>query len=199
MGIAGEFKRVKLFSGIIFKDILVCNQVKERLEDAFSQVDYESETIPFDSTVYYDDEMGTPLFRKFFSFEQLIFPQELPAKKRFTNQLEKEFSVKNKRMINIDPGYLSEANVIIATTKNYFHRVPLEDGIYAHMEYVIKKKKIVPLEWTYPDFRKKEYLHFFEYIRSLYKQKNESFLMALHDIPFLLVYSIFILIPYFYY
>ncbi|HLP60767.1 MAG TPA: DUF4416 family protein, partial [Candidatus Deferrimicrobium sp.] len=61
---------------------------------------------------------------------------------------------------------------IIATTKNHYHRVPLSKGIYAHIEYVIKKKKIIPLEWTYPDFKTPQYMDFFERLNLLFKQKD---------------------------
>ncbi|UCH96452.1 MAG: DUF4416 family protein, partial [Candidatus Aminicenantes bacterium] len=80
-----------------------------------------------------------------------------------------ETSINGNRVVNLDPGYLSEANVIIATTKNHYHRVPLSKGIYAHMEYVIKKKKLVPLEWTYPDFKSSQYMDFFEKLIHIYK------------------------------
>jgi hypothetical protein len=119
--------------------------------------------------------MGSPLLRRFISFQTLIDPQELPEIKMYTNLMENELSVSGNRTVNIDPGFLSEANIIIATTKNYFHRVPLQNGIYAHLEYVIRKKDIVPLEWTYPDFKKPEYLNFFSKLRQIYKQnlRNE--------------------------
>ena len=172
MGTCQLFKPVKLFSGIIYKDTEICERVIHRLSDSFSEIDLQSERIPFDSTCYYHREMGAPLFRKFVSFSRLISPQRLAEIKVLTNRLENEFSLDNQRSVNIDPGYLSEANVIIATTKNYYHRVPLSDGIYAHLEYVIKKKKIVPLEWTYPDFRKDAYIQFFEHLRILYRKRK---------------------------
>lgn len=170
MGIEKEFKRVKLLIGIIFKNPEKYNIVKQRLENFFSPVDLESDKIPFDSTTYYNEEMGFPLFRRFLSFKNLISPEDLPDIKIFTNNIELETANLNKRSINLDPGYLSEANVIIATTKNYYHRIPLQKGIYAHMEYVLKKNRVVPLDWTYPDFRKLEYIDFFSELKLLYKK-----------------------------
>jgi hypothetical protein len=171
VGIEKEFHRVKLFSGFIYRDKDIYQAVKAKLAGIFSPVDLESGAFDFDLTTYYHEEMGTPLFRRFVSFKALIPPEQLPDIKLSTNKIEIETAAAGKRTINLDPGYLSLANVIIATTKNYYHRVPLQKGIYAHMEYVIKGKKICPLEWTYPDFKFPGYLDFFQELRQLYKRQ----------------------------
>ena len=171
MGVEKEFHLVKLFSGFIYRDKDIYQAVKAKLAGIFSPVDLESEVFDFDFTTYYNEEMGTPLFRRFVSFKALIAPGQLPDIKLLTNQIEIETAAAGNRTLNLDPGYLSEANVIIATTKNYYHRVPLQKGIYAHMEYVIKGKKICPLAWTYPDFKSSGYLDFFQELRQLYKKQ----------------------------
>jgi hypothetical protein len=79
-----------------------------------------------------------------------------------------------KRIINLDPGYMSDANVIIATSKNHYHRVPLKRGIYAHLEYVLKNKQISFLPWTYPDFQTESYLDFFRQLFVLFKQNSRK-------------------------
>jgi hypothetical protein len=166
------FSRVKLFCGFIYGEPEIFCQAKKRVEETFSRADFDSEVIPFDSTDYYTPEMGFPLFRRFIAFSRLISPEELSEIKLTSNGIENEFTIKGKRRINIDPGYLSEANIVIATTKNHYHRIPMKNGIYANMEYVIKKKKIVPLEWTYPDFKKTAYLNFFELLRQSFRQRD---------------------------
>jgi hypothetical protein len=170
MGVEKEFKKVKLFSGVIYSSIQVYEETKKKLEGIFSTVDLEAGEFNFDFTTYYNQEMGSPLYRRFISFEKLISPEQLPEIKIDTNRIEIETSINGNRVVNLDPGYLSDANVIIATTKNYYHRVPLSKGIYAHMEYVIKKKKLVPLEWTYPDFKTPQYMDFFTRLIPIYKQ-----------------------------
>ncbi|UCH98340.1 MAG: DUF4416 family protein [Candidatus Aminicenantes bacterium] len=174
MGVEKEFSPVKLFSGFIYGDEDIYREVKKRLAGIFSPVDLESDVFNFDFTTYYNQEMGTPLFRRFVSFKEFILPEQLPDIKLLTNKIEIETACDGKRTINLDPGYLSEANVIIATTKNYYHRVPLQKGIYAHMEYVIKGKKICPLAWTYPDFKTEGYLDFFQRLRLLYKKEMKE-------------------------
>ncbi len=166
-----EFRKVKLFSGIIYRQEADFKKVTDILKSEFSLIDYESVEIPFVFTEYYNLEMGTPLYRRFISFKDKISPEELPLIKKRTNQLELELAINKKRVINIDPGYLSDANVIIATAKNHYHRVPLTGGIYAHIEYVIKNKGFHFLEWTYPDFKDERYLAFFHKLKELFKVK----------------------------
>lgn len=171
MGQKNAFTKVNLFTGIIFNNTIDIEPVISILKEEFSEIDKFSDQFEFDFTDYYFIEMGKPLNRKFFSFSRLISPEELPEIKLRTNEIEKEFSISGRRMINLDPGYLSDANVIIATTKNYYQRIPLNNGIYAHMEYVIKGKNLNILEWTYPDFRSEKYMNFFQEILFSYKKK----------------------------
>jgi hypothetical protein len=171
MGTEKEFQKVKLFSGFIYRSEALYQAIKERLAGSFSPVDLESDVFAFDFTTYYNQEMGTPLFRRFVSFKELIPPEQLPGTKLLTNQIELESACEGNRVINLDPGYLSDANVVIATTKNYYQRIPLQKGIYAHMEYVIKGKNICLLEWTYPDFKSAGYLDFFQRLLRLYKSE----------------------------
>ena len=122
--------------------------------------------MPFTATDYYFREMGSPLQRRFLLFSDLYCPSCLPAAKHFSNDLEIETALNGRRRVNIDPGFISPANVVIATCKNFAHRVPLQDGIYAHLEYVYRKGAFSTLDWTYPDFHQAEYRDFFKQARS---------------------------------
>ncbi len=173
MGKENSFNKAKLFCGFIYNQKDLYEKTKIELEKRYSSIDYESEEFNFDKTDYYNAEMGSGLNKRFVSFIQLITVEELPEIKLFTNSLEDQSKIKGNRQINIDPGYLSNANVIIATTKNHYHRVPLSRGIYAHMEYVLKKK-IIPLDWTYPDFRTEKYIEFFYRLREIYNQNVKT-------------------------
>ncbi len=118
--------------------------------------------------------MGEPLFRQFVSFREWLRPQRLAAIKIAAMRLEETLAVAGRRTVNLDPGYLSEANVIIATAKNHYHRVPLADGIYAHMEYVLKDGRIQFLPWTYPDFKTEAYLDFFKRLLEAYRRERKG-------------------------
>ena len=173
MGRISEFNSVKLFCGLIFGETIAAEKAKKELAGHFSAIDSQSALIPFMATDYYRAEMGEPLFRQFVSFSRLQNPERLPEIKFFTNRLEERFLNAGKRTVNLDPGYLSDANVIIATGKNHFHRVPLSRGIYAHLEYVLKNKQLEFLPWTYPDFKQPEYLAFFRQLFILFRHNSQ--------------------------
>lgn len=169
------FQKAKFFCGLIFRPAAAAERAIDRLQDLLSQVDGRSAVIPFDQTDYYRAEMGEPLFRLFVSFRRLLDPQRLPGIKIAAMRLEEELADAGRRAVNIDPGYMSEANVIIATAKNHYHRVPLADGIYAHLEFVLKEGRIQPLPWTYPDFHSEAYLDFFRRLQQdLRRQRRQE-------------------------
>jgi hypothetical protein len=115
--------------------------------------------------------MGGNLKRLFLSFSNLIRPERLSAIKVFTNDLEEKVRVEcgqSRRVLNVDPGYLTVSALVMATTKDFSHRIPLEYGIYAHLEFLFSKTGIRVLDWTYPDFRKEDYRQFFLSVRKLY-------------------------------
>ena len=101
------------------------------LRRRFGPIDLMSEILPFDKTDYYDDEMGPGLKRKFVAFEKMIDRERISVVKHWTNRLEMKLSGgREKRKINLDPGYLTEANVSLATTKDFQHRVYIGRNIF---------------------------------------------------------------------
>ena len=131
-------------------------------------VDFQTDWIPFESTTYYQEEMGAKLQRQFISFSNLIDPSQLADIKCVTNRLEKHFSQNNKRIFNLDPGYLTSAKLVLATTKNFAHRIYLHSGIFAEITLTYRGRGFHALEWTYPDYRTPVYLQIFEKIRQKY-------------------------------
>ncbi len=175
MGPATQPQNVKLIIGLIIGNLEILDKVKNILTEHFGIIDYESNILNFDKTDYYEKEMGKNLNRKFFSFAKLILPDQLAAIKLYTNDLEKKFTCKKgNRKINIDPGYLSSGKLVLATTKNYQHRIYLTSGIYAEVTLRFKKKSFIPWEWTYPDYQTDEYIEVFNNIRKLYLMSQES-------------------------
>jgi hypothetical protein len=174
MGKCVPFKEVKLFCGLLAVHGPAAEKAIALLVERLAPLDSRSAQIPFIVTDYYREEMGDPLFRQFVSFQGLLAPEKLPEIKRFTNRLEKRLSHAGKRTVNIDPGFISDANVIIATCKNHYHRVPLRQGIYAHLEYVLKNKQLHCLPWTYPDFQSAAYLDYFRKLYALFKSDGKK-------------------------
>lgn len=174
MGKRREHYPVKLITGFIFQNETCLKKAQEYLTKRFGKIDFESQVLPFIHTGYYEKEFGKGLKRKFISFSKLIGPVELARIKIFTNNIENKLSQNNKRTINIDPGYLDLAKLILATTKDYNHRVYLNQGIYAEVTLSFKDKTFSPWEWTYPDYKTKEYLSIFHNIRDIFaNQRNK--------------------------
>lgn len=168
MGKINPHKPVKLVIGFIFKDKQAYALAKNILIRRFGKIDFESQLLPFTLTDYYAEEFGKDLFRVFASFTKLIQPQQIVRIKILTNKIEGRLSSGNKRLVNIDPGYLDLARLILASTKDYAHRICLDKGIYAETTLFYRGKSFVEREWTYPDFRTADYLNIFNQIRELY-------------------------------
>ncbi|MHC4788815.1 MAG: DUF4416 family protein [Planctomycetota bacterium] len=151
---------------------------RERMEKVLGPVDLESEGWPFDFTDYYADEMGEALLRRIYSFRELIAPDNLAAIKHTTNRLEKELARElpdaPARPVNLDPGYVSLNKLVLATTKDFAHRVCLGGGIYAESTLRWLDGAFQPWEWTYPDYRTEGYRAFFTGVRWRYREKLEG-------------------------
>ena len=142
----------KLVMSLIFHQKDIAEAVIQELTTLFGPIDFISEILPFDHTDYYYPEMGQPLWRRLLSFLELISPQELPTVKVKTNALEQKYTISQKRQVNIDPGYLTAERLILATGKNYTHRIYLKDGVYADLTLIYQKGDFQALPWTYPDY-----------------------------------------------
>ncbi|MDR2427604.1 MAG: DUF4416 family protein [Endomicrobium sp.] len=152
MSTIGKPKQVKLFCGIISADEEIKLKSFDFLKKKLGEIDLTSKVVPFDFSSYYNTEMGNNLKRFWISFEKLVLSSELASIKVFTNSIEDSFALDNKRRINIDPGYITPANVILATTKDYSHRIYLEKGIYGEVTTIYQKNGYIKLPWSYPDY-----------------------------------------------
>ena len=124
-----------------------------RLDDKFGPIDFRGPPMEFAFTDYYNREMGEDLRRLFVSFERLVPRETLADIKLFTNEIEKWLSRPDgSRQVNIDPGLLSLENFILATGKNFTHRVYLRDGIFADLTLLYSGKKFNAMPWTFPDY-----------------------------------------------
>ena len=116
-----------------------------------------SPVYPFTATTYYEGEMGGPLHRMFWIFPAPSDPSDLADWKIASNTQERLWAREGCRSINLDPGTFSPSALVMATTKNHAHRIPLRDGIYAHLELLFHRRGPQALPWTYPDFAAKTY------------------------------------------
>jgi hypothetical protein len=126
--------------------------VLRRLTAYWGPVDLVSPLWPFTATAYYAREMGEGLWRCLAAFLHLAGPGHLAPGKIFTNDLERRFSVGGRRLVNIDPGYVAKERLVLATGKNYAHRLYLGQGIYGDLTLLAGAGGFQALPWSYPDF-----------------------------------------------
>lgn len=165
--------KAKFFCGIIFSNKDKLNLAIEALETKYGTIDLSCGPFPFAHTDYYE-QMGSNLSKYFISFETLFDRENICDMKIFCNSVELNLSESNdnkKRIINIDPGYLTNSNVFLASCKEYYHRMYLQKGIYLENELCYSKKKFNFFEWTYPDYKSEEYLNFFYKLREKYRNQ----------------------------
>lgn len=164
-------QKVKVFYGFIFHEESIFEAVVEEITATYGPVDTQSLLIDFDFTTYYCGEMGRGLKRKFISLKELISPEEIVPIKDFSIELERSYAVEGKRRINIDPGYVNLAKVVLSTTKDFAHRIYIRDGIYAEVTLLFKDKKFNTLPWTFPDYKTPHYQNYFLELRDIYHRQ----------------------------
>jgi hypothetical protein len=168
---------VKPFVGILYSMPDLLGEVENHLEALLGPIDLRSEAFPFDATHYYDDEMGSPLERRFLLFNRLIRAENIAAIKTSTNRLEALLAGKAsnvQRPVNLDPGYLELAKIVLASSKNFYHRILIADGIYAEVTQHFESQEWRSFPWTFPDFRDGRYNVFFSNARTIYREQLKS-------------------------
>lgn len=169
--------QVKLIFGLLVTSESVRSQCLERLIADFGPLDRQSSVEPFTFTDYYCDEMGRTIHRQYLSAERLVDMGDLPAIKNKTNKIEIEMARvdetgQRRRQANIDPGYVTQSKMVLATTKDYVHRVYLADGIFAEVTLFYRRPNgFQPYPWTYPDYARPEVCQFFDDVRKIYRRQ----------------------------
>ncbi len=162
---------VKLIASLFTSQPKLLDTAQEQMAKRFGPVDCESPLLPFDHTDYYTPEFGPGLVRRIIAFAKLIDPGQLAEIKRWTNELEETWVADGKRRINIDPGYVSGAKLVLASTKNHGHRIYLGGGVYAEVTLRYYRGSFRAWEWSYPDYASQPYIALFNDIRALYMQQ----------------------------
>ncbi|HBQ20892.1 MAG: hypothetical protein A2Z91_08565 [Deltaproteobacteria bacterium GWA2_38_16] len=169
MSIPKEPSRVKLIVSSIYSDQVACEKVVSLLKEKFGLIDIIEAHFPFTFTTYYHKEMGEPLFRSFLSFQKHILREALPDIKLFTNEIENSLAKEGgRRTINIDPGYINDAQLILATGKNFSHRIYLGKGIFGDLTLIYSKGEFHAQPWTYPDYQQEPILGLLKKMRERY-------------------------------
>ncbi|MFP3938378.1 MAG: DUF4416 family protein [Phycisphaerae bacterium] len=169
MAAPGPPPLVKLICGILSNDSRRFTEATRLLVDAFGPVEDTSETWNFDFTDYYEQSMGGGLLRQFVSFRELVPADKLASIKRHTNDLEARFATAEPdgpdRPINLDPGYVAEPKLVLASMKDGPQRVYLSQGVFAEVTLLYRGGRWQALEWTFPDYASGRYDAFFSRAR----------------------------------
>ncbi len=167
MGTVKKPNPVKLILAIMYTDEIAQKKARDECVKEFGTIDSMSGVLNVAAyTDYYDEEMGSDIRKVFLTFKTLIDRCRLPAIKRFTNDMEQRLAEKGRRCINLDPGYLSNDKLVLATTKDFYHRIYLQDGIYAEITLHYQRGRYRHFSWTYPDYKSLEVLKFIESARA---------------------------------
>lgn len=165
----------KLVVGLILHHRRLLNDVARLLKSDFGDIDMISPWFAFDFTEYYHSEMGTPLYRRLLVFRKLVEQDELSGIKHRTNEIERRFSKDGGRKVNIDPGVLLYERFVLATGKNYSHRIYIGRRIYADLTLIFQNSAYQVLPWTYPDYAAEAMRTFLLQVRRKYADDLDRF------------------------
>jgi len=178
MGQTRQAEPVKLFVGMLSAYPGAFADAESSLADTLGPVDLRSDLFAHEFTEYYRDEMGQPLVRYFASFDRLIAPGELAGVKHLAGEVESRMADGGEwpvaRPVNLDPGYITPAKLVLASTKDYSHRIYLDDGVYGEVTLLFRHGAWRQFEWTYPDYRTPEYHDFFTRVRERLLEQRRS-------------------------
>lgn len=150
----------------------------DNLEQDFGRADYLSDLIAFTETSYYDQELDTPISRRILTFKPLVELDALADIKLGTNKLEQRFKIGGKRTFNLDPGIITMERLVLATGKNFTHRIYLSRGIWADLTLIYTKGDWKDLDWTFPDYSSEKIKKHLRIIRSRYHEQLSSSLTS---------------------
>ena len=160
---------VKLIIGILAADETSLAAAIKAINKPFGVIDLASDVWPFTQTDYYKDELGPNALRQFVSIEKLIDPGKLAQIKHDTNSLEQQLADSLKlplpRPVNLDPGFIEPSKLILASTKNFSHRIYIGNKMFAEVTLMYEKGNWRHFEYTFPDYRQSCYQNFLTKVR----------------------------------
>jgi hypothetical protein len=180
---------VKLIIGVLAANEVALAAAVKAVSGKFGKIDLTSEVWPFTQTDYYRDETGPNILRQFVSIEKLIDPGKLAKIKHISNKIEQKLAssktprqawglnvggvsrcagtaLRLPRPVNLDPGFIEPSKLVLATTKNYSHRIYIGHKMFAEVTLVYEKGAWRDFDWTYPDYRQPGYQDFFTKVRN---------------------------------
>jgi hypothetical protein len=161
-----EFRGVKLFMAVMFRPKVELGAVLDALTALYGEVELSFGPVEFSWSDYYESEMGGGLLKYYLIFREPVERSHLPQIKHCANGLERQFAENGRRTVNIDPGYLAVDKLVLASTKDFYHRLYLGDGIFGEVTLHYRRGLFRHFSWTYPDYQSPEFLKFLETART---------------------------------
>jgi hypothetical protein len=178
MGLIRSIEPVTPIVALLYGNESHYEALRSRLSELFGPLELESPVYPFTFTSYYEDTMGPGLKRRFLVFEWESNPETLADWKRSTNDLEERFIEERgdgpQRPVNIDPGYITGGKLILASTKDFAHRIYLRDGIFAEVTMHFQDGEWRSHNFTFPDFKSGVYNDFLKQAREAHLRKAHT-------------------------
>lgn len=170
MGVPHPPEKSFLFVAVLFSLRDKLSSALTLLEERFGSILFVSPELAWDHSNYYEKELGKPIIRQFIFFQDFFDPLTLPEAKLETNAIETIYKENGKRSINLDPGYVMLSRVVLASAKDYSHRLYLGKGIYGEIALYYKDNRYNPLPYTYHDYKDPVCLDIFETARERLKR-----------------------------
>lgn len=145
-----------LFIAVMYSSEDLLDKAKKELIQKYGKIKAESNPYNFSFTDYYEPEMGKNLKKIFLIFEKEISEQDLAGIKFFITEIEKKLSIDEKRTVNIDPGYLSETELVLATFKEKSFKEKIHDKVWVHKVLEFDNSKIIQFFHTFADYKDKK-------------------------------------------
>ena len=166
-----KIPKAKLVMAIMYSDRNILKQAMQMLNDDFGKVEFESPSFDFNFTDYYEKEFGKDLKKLFIIFKEPVKREELVTIRIYTQEIEDKLKKEEQRTINIDPGYLTKDNLIVASLKEQPYKIYLGKGVFAHMIFMFKKDDVTSFKHTFPDYQDNKDF-FLKARRGLFQKRN---------------------------
>ncbi len=160
-GPRAELEPVLVVLGVLSADEEQAGAAVSAFGDTFGGVALFGPAVPFDSTRYYEAEMGPGLARRFYAFQEMANPDRLVDLKLAAWKLEQDLALDGRRRVNLDPGYVDVAKVVLASFKPAPHKLYLGQAVWADTVLFYRDGALRPLPWTFPDLREGPHVDFF--------------------------------------
>ncbi|MCK5283214.1 MAG: DUF4416 family protein [Nanoarchaeota archaeon] len=144
-----------LLFAIMYPNQKLLNNSISILEKEFGKIKAKSPEYDFNFTNYYEKEFGKNLKKIILVFEKTIEKNDLIEIREKTAEIEQKLSKNKKRTVNIDPGYISKTELVLATKKQRSFKEYLGNYIYAHKVLEFKDKEIITFWHTFADYKTK--------------------------------------------